>query len=98
MLDDKKLLAQLGNLERRTSRNGRDTVDHPPGGHDDIANSVAGAVVHAAGRSGIGFSVPKAIPKPTPVDPKPPTINDLLTAAWQRDQRQLDNPYNPFPE
>ena len=24
---------------------GRDSVDHPPGGHDDIANSVAGALV-----------------------------------------------------
>jgi hypothetical protein len=31
-------------LERRTSRSGRDTISHPPNGHDDIANSVAGAL------------------------------------------------------
>lgn len=34
-------------LERRTSRAGRDTIDHPPGGHDDRANAVAGAVTVA---------------------------------------------------
>lgn len=35
---------QLAGLERRTSRAGRDTIDHPPGGHDDRANAIAGAV------------------------------------------------------
>ena len=38
---DDKLQAQLIGLERRTSRTGRDTVDHPPGGHDDRANVVS---------------------------------------------------------
>jgi hypothetical protein len=42
-----RLRAQLVALERRTSRAGRDTVDHPPGGHDDVANVVAGACVLA---------------------------------------------------
>jgi hypothetical protein len=32
-------------LERRTSRMGRDAVDHAPGAHDDIANAVAGALI-----------------------------------------------------
>ena len=45
---DKKLRAQLQALERRSSRTGRDVVDHAPGSHDDIANSVAGALVLAA--------------------------------------------------
>jgi hypothetical protein len=40
------LAGQLIALERRTSRGGRDLIDHPPGGHDDRANAVAG-VVHA---------------------------------------------------
>ena len=44
----KRLTAQLCGLERRTSRAGRDSIDHAPGGHDDIINSVAGAVVLAA--------------------------------------------------
>jgi hypothetical protein len=34
-------------LERRTSRGGRDSIDHAPGGHDDVANAVAGALVMA---------------------------------------------------
>ena len=29
-------------LERRTSRGGRDSIDHGPQGHDDLANVVAG--------------------------------------------------------
>jgi hypothetical protein len=33
------------NLERRTSRAGKDSIDHPPGAHDDIANAAAGALV-----------------------------------------------------
>jgi hypothetical protein len=32
-------------LERRTSRQGKDSIDHSPGGHDDLVNSVAGVLV-----------------------------------------------------
>ncbi len=39
---------QLVGLERRTSRGGRDSIDHAPGGHDDIANAVAGAACNVA--------------------------------------------------
>jgi hypothetical protein len=49
LLDHPRLAAQLCNLERRTSRGGRDSIDHGPGGHDDVANSVAGALVACAG-------------------------------------------------
>ena len=42
LLDDRKLLAQLCGLERRTTRAGKDSIDHMPGGHDDVANCVAG--------------------------------------------------------
>jgi hypothetical protein len=45
LLDHSKLVAQLCSLERRTARGGRDSIDHPPGGHDDVANAVAGALV-----------------------------------------------------
>lgn len=44
---DQKLGRQLGALERRTGRSGRDMIDHPPGGHDDLANAVAGLVTVA---------------------------------------------------
>jgi len=37
-----KLVSQLCGLERRTARSGKDSIDHGPSLHDDIANSVAG--------------------------------------------------------
>ena len=44
---------QLANLERRTARGGRDSIDHAPGAaHDDIANAVSGVV--GAITSGVG--------------------------------------------
>ncbi len=39
---DDRLVNQLIGLERRTARGGRDSIDHPPGGHDDRANVIAG--------------------------------------------------------
>jgi len=47
LLDHGKLENQLIGLERRTTRMGRDLVDHAPNAHDDIANSAAGALVGA---------------------------------------------------
>ncbi len=42
--DHPKLLRELRLLERYTHRGGKDTVDHPRGGHDDYANSVCGVL------------------------------------------------------
>ena len=39
---NKNLINELLNLERRTGRSGRDSVDHAPKGSDDLANAVAG--------------------------------------------------------
>jgi hypothetical protein len=39
---DDRLVNQLIGLERRTARGGRDSIDHPPGDHDDRANVIAG--------------------------------------------------------
>jgi hypothetical protein len=44
LLDVKRLTSELMQLERRTARSGKDSVDHPPQGHDDYANSCAGAL------------------------------------------------------
>ena len=44
LLDHPQLVAQLVGLERRTARGGRDSIDHAPGAHDDLANAVAGVV------------------------------------------------------
>jgi hypothetical protein len=48
LLDDSALVAQLASLERRTRAGGRDIIDHPPGGHDDLANVVAGVATLAS--------------------------------------------------
>jgi hypothetical protein len=50
LLDVPRLRGQLAALERRRRSGGRDVVDHPPGGHDDLANAACGALVlaHAA--------------------------------------------------
>ena len=44
LLDLPVLRAQLAGLERRTARGGRDSIDHGPGGRDDVANAAAGAL------------------------------------------------------
>jgi hypothetical protein len=49
LLDNKKLIIELRLLERRPRAGGRgDSVDHPPRGTDDIANSACGAVWQAS--------------------------------------------------
>lgn len=46
LLDNERLLKQIVGLERRTARGGRDSIDHAPGGHDDLANAIAGLVAN----------------------------------------------------
>jgi hypothetical protein len=49
LLDAPRLAAQLCGLERRTARGGRDSIDHAPGQHDDLANAACGALRLCAG-------------------------------------------------
>jgi hypothetical protein len=54
LLDHPRLVSQLCSLERRTTRAGRDSIDHPPGGaKDDVANALAGAVSLALANQGV---------------------------------------------
>ena len=55
LLDIPRMTLQFLALERRTSRAGKDSVDHAPGGHDDVANAVAGALTMACGQAEPGF-------------------------------------------
>jgi hypothetical protein len=45
LLDHPRAIHQLCSLERRHTRGGKDTIDHPPGGSDDIINAIAGCAV-----------------------------------------------------
>jgi len=52
LLDDAELINQLCSLERRTTRGGRDWIDHAPNAQDDLANAVAGVVAMLTTASG----------------------------------------------
>jgi hypothetical protein len=45
MLDNPRLINQFLQLERHTAAGGKESIDHPPGCHDDLANSAAGALL-----------------------------------------------------
>ena len=45
LLDNPRMVVQLLALERRTARGGKDSIDHPPKGHDDLINAACGALV-----------------------------------------------------
>lgn len=49
LLDNSRLVTQLCGLERRTSRAGKNSVDHAVGSHDDLINAAAGALTSTRG-------------------------------------------------
>ena len=64
LLDSERLLYQLVMLERQASRGGKESIDHPKGGHDDVANAVAGALVMAFKNPGVkNFNRPIKYPQ-----------------------------------
>ena len=44
LLDSKVLVSQIAGLERRVARGGRESIDHAPNQHDDLANAAAGLI------------------------------------------------------
>ena len=58
LLDNPRLISQLGALERRVGRSGKDSIDHRPGAHDDLANAAAGALVYAVRSVGLKAPYP----------------------------------------
>ena len=54
LLDDETSITQLAGLERRTRSGGKDIIDHPRGGHDDLANVIAGVCYITATRKVLG--------------------------------------------
>jgi len=53
LLDNKRLAIQLSSLERRTRSGNKDSIDHPAGAHDDLANAAAGACVRPIEKAGL---------------------------------------------
>jgi hypothetical protein len=76
-LDYPKFVTQMCSLERRAGRSGKDSIDHPSGQHDDLANSAAGAIVLAMQSSGrvLGFvEYLKSVSAGTISDPAVPKL------------------------
>jgi hypothetical protein len=48
LLDNPRMVNQFASLERRTSSLGKDRIDHPPNGSDDVCNAVALSMVLAS--------------------------------------------------
>jgi hypothetical protein len=68
LLDSLVLINQLTTLERHTGR-GRDVIDHRVGGHDDVANSVAGALFYALRLPATTQASGRPLPRPEVSDP-----------------------------
>jgi hypothetical protein len=84
LLDNDRLLHQLVSLERRAARGGRDSIDHPRGAHDDIANCCAGSVVMCAERPA-GWRQPDRNPTSSGYTQEKPGWGDArLEAMWKR--------------
>jgi hypothetical protein len=64
LIENDRLVTQIASLERRTSRGGKDSIDHAPGAHDDLANAAAGALVTAFKEPGISNFNRKLIYQP----------------------------------
>lgn len=47
-----RLITQFAGLERKTSKSGRDSVNHSPGAHDDRANAAAGVIALNSHKTG----------------------------------------------
>jgi hypothetical protein len=69
LLDLPRLAKQFGDLERRTARLGKDSISHPPGGHDDLANAVTGALLMAGNVRGPIVIDPKLLEELSRPDP-----------------------------
>ena len=64
LLDNNTLRRQLVTLERKTTRGGKDSIDHSPGAKDDLANAVCGALVYAGKSLGDPNFWNAQLPKP----------------------------------
>lgn len=71
LLDNPRLISQLNGLERRTSRSGKDSIDHEPGRHDDLVNAAAGVIV--------AFGRPRVEWRPVGWNPTPGEPHFIVT-------------------
>jgi hypothetical protein len=62
LLEHTRMISQLVDLERDTTRGGRDSISHPPGAHDDLANVACGGLLAPMAKKPtmrIGYGCPR---------------------------------------
>lgn len=92
LLTSDKIKQQLVGLDRKTSRAGKDSIDHEVGGHDDIANAVCGVLLMAAE---IGSKMsPPAVKEAPPKDAQ----EAALRQRWARIRNMDKEPEPTGPE
>jgi hypothetical protein len=95
LLDNARLVNQLCGLERRTGTTGRDIIDHPLRGHDDLANAVAGVIVTCAQKfrryelSPVG--VPRVYQDGVQIPSKPPLAPPRYASTAYQPGLRLDD-------
>jgi hypothetical protein len=82
LLDHPRLVSQLCALERRVGRSGKDAIDHPVNGHDDVANAVAGALLLASVRPALIITDQMMAMSRKPMRPGMP-MNAIPGTGWQ---------------
>lgn len=92
LLENATLRTQLLALQRHSMRGGRDSVDHPSGQHDDVANVAAGALVLVSGvrskKKQVRFSV--GPPYDTDESPKARNPHDEMRELIARTNAGLE--------
>jgi hypothetical protein len=96
LLDHPEMIRELKLLERRPRSGGKDAVDHPRGGHDDHANSLAVAAAPLAGnvdgglwwqRAGGILAIGRGL---APVPPPEPSREELQAREAKREAEELE--------
>lgn len=81
LLDNKRLRVQLMGLDRKAGRSGKDSIDHRPGMHDDLANATLGAALEAMERGA-------HLPLPKEEIPSATTTEEILRRARADEMRK----------
>jgi hypothetical protein len=101
LLDCPRLVQQLVGLERRTARSGKDSIDHAPGGHDDVCNAVASLCTAALGQYG-GYDLSYSAWSDDPLvngdaapQPEPQRQPVRTNGDWWKSQPQYQHQQQP---
>jgi hypothetical protein len=84
LLDSARLISQLCGLERRTSRGGRDSIDHAPNARDDLINASGGALLLASVEAPKAFAF--ALPVGAARGAAVPTTRDIFAESIRKQQ------------